>query len=262
MDAKTRDPGLRKPWFVFLIGACFLLAPLGNLILSLKMIGNSGWYLPSQWYYWSLRLEPSEYLWIFLTMVAGGSLMIRHKLSWLVAISALMVVSVISIIRFFGGGVYSFGANPWSVVFPMSSLSILFIVLHFRYPYLDRRESLFGSMALRCDLRVPLEVSLGGVSFSSYSRDFSNTGFFAEWPPEGIPEALSDLQEGKNGELVWSPQVRWPFSVVRLNSQGFGARFEMKDHPRMAQEVKNWLAKALNGLNVRPGEDNAQSTAS
>ncbi|MBX3040840.1 MAG: PilZ domain-containing protein [Bdellovibrionaceae bacterium] len=154
----------------------FLIAPFGNILLSLFLGGQSIRSFPD-----ALSLLSGiaflDWLWLGLMFLSGILLLIHHKTAWLLAVLTLFMVitlNVSSLLESEGTGLLG-TAQEIQVLFSVFlSCSVLIVLFYARYPYIDRRQGWFGPTAERFDYRVPVrlvgdEIHLGETESLSLS---------------------------------------------------------------------------------------------
>ena len=125
----------------------FILAPIGNILISFAGSGVQSWFLPSVFFPFIQSIPASEWSWLGLLFITGILLFRPHKLSWSVAIFTLIVVLFINAFRLFQVDPNSI--NPgflklFSGLAILITLGVLVISFYFRFPYLDRRTQWFS----------------------------------------------------------------------------------------------------------------------
>lgn len=133
---------LKKPTGVFLIAILFILAPIGNILISFAGSGVSDWYDPNVFFPFLQTIPLLDWLWLGLLFITGILLFRPHKLTWSLAIASLLLVLFINTYR-----VYNIDQNSidpqflkvFSMLAIVCTLSLLVIAAYFRFPYLDRR---------------------------------------------------------------------------------------------------------------------------
>jgi hypothetical protein len=133
---------LKTPTGVFLIAILFILAPIGNILISFAGSGVSDWYNPNVFFPFLATIPALDWLWLILLFVTGILLFRPHKLTWSLAIFSLLLVLFINAYR-----VYNIDQNSidpqflkvFSMLAVVCTLSLLVIAAYFRFPYLDRR---------------------------------------------------------------------------------------------------------------------------
>lgn len=141
---------LKKPTGVFLIAILFILAPIGNILISFAGSGVSDWYNPNVFIPFLNTIPTRDWLWLGLLFVTGVLLFRPHKLTWSLAMFTLLLVLVINAYR-----VYNIDQNSidpqflkvFSMLAIICTLSLLVIAAYFRFPYLDRRTKWTSSKA-------------------------------------------------------------------------------------------------------------------
>ena len=133
---------LKKPTGVYLIAILFLLAPIGNILISFAGSGVSEWYSPSVLGPFLRSVPLVDWVWLGLLFLTGILLFRPHKMTWTLAIISLLVVLSINAYRLFHVDQNSIDPTflkVFSVLAIICSLSVLVIASYFRFPYLDRR---------------------------------------------------------------------------------------------------------------------------
>lgn len=159
-----KDSDLRQPIGIYILGLLFILAPLGNIVLSLLGSGIEGWYRPSIFFDLLQTIPVADWLWLGGIFVAGIALLLRHKSAWIIAVLALVGVLGMNTYRAFT--IDQSVLNPEFVrmqilVSILVTLSVLIIAFYARYPYLDRRQQWLFPTAHRYDVKTPVVVHVG-----------------------------------------------------------------------------------------------------
>ncbi|UOF01965.1 PilZ domain-containing protein [Bdellovibrio reynosensis] len=151
---------LKRPAGLYFIATLFVLAPIGNLLLSFSTSGLPEWYRPG----WLLALLQTvsyfDWVWLSLVFITGLLLYKPHKSTWAAALITLTSVQAINIYRLLTGAFVDSEAMLeiqllFSIVFTAAFLAVLYYV---RYPYLDRRARWFFPQTKRYQLRTPADV--------------------------------------------------------------------------------------------------------
>jgi len=167
---ETKATTLERPRAVQMAAAVLMLTPVLDLMMSQRtgaqVFNGLSWVL------------------IF---AAGASLMIRHKLAWMVGIVLCFVIIASTGYSLMKEMNY---ADPViSTARLLDCLLILFIVgtvtFFFRYPYLDRRQNWFAPTGNR--YAISTAVLLGGVE--TKTLDLSYTGARIALPPQSSYKA-------------------------------------------------------------------------
>lgn len=133
---------LKRPIGVYLLAILFLLAPIGNILISFAGSGIQNWYDPSVFFPFLQTIPAWDWAWLILLFITGILLFKPHKLSWTIAIFSLLLILAINIYR-----VYNVDANSiepqylkiFSIIALLCTAGVLVIAFYFRFPYLDRR---------------------------------------------------------------------------------------------------------------------------
>lgn len=140
---------LKKPIGVYLLAALFVLAPLGNILISFAGSGVQSWFLPMVFVPFLQSIPFFEWAWLGLLFLTGILLFRPHKLSWSMAIITLLLVLSINSYRLYTGDLNSIDPmflKVFSLLAMVCTLGFLVIAFHFRFPYLDRRANWFTNI--------------------------------------------------------------------------------------------------------------------
>jgi hypothetical protein len=138
----TQSPQLKKPIGIYFLAILFLLAPLGNILISFAGSGVPDWYSPTIFIPFLKTIPSLDWAWLFLLFVTGLLLFKAHKLSWSLAIITLFLVLVINVYRIYFVDTNSIDPQflkIFSVISVLCTIGVLMIAFYFRFPYLDRR---------------------------------------------------------------------------------------------------------------------------
>ncbi|MES2803885.1 MAG: hypothetical protein V4654_15440 [Bdellovibrionota bacterium] len=133
---------LKKPLGVYAMAIMFILAPLGNILISFLGSGLANWYEPPIFTALLKTISVFDWVWLGLLMFTGILLFVQHKLSWTVAIVTLVLVLGINAIRLFQADPNSIEPHflkIFSILAVVTTLGVLVIAFYFRFPYIDRR---------------------------------------------------------------------------------------------------------------------------
>lgn len=173
MEAKT--PALERPRAVEMAAAVLMITP----VLDILMMQRTGISVLN-WMSWAAVFG------------AGVSLLVRHKLSWVVGIGLCGVFVVSTLISLYQG--IHIVDPVISTARVLDCLLVLFIVgtvfSFFRYPYLDRRQNWFAPTGER--FIVATNVLLNG-SMEAQTLDLSYTGARLS-----RPQGFADLSKGQS----------------------------------------------------------------
>ena len=136
------DTALKKPTGVYIIAILFLLAPIGNILISFAGSGVQNWYDIGVMVPFIKTIPMIDWVWLILLFMTGVLLFRQHKTSWTLAMFSLCVVLGINAFRLYQADANSIDPTflkVFSVLAIVCTLSILVIAAYFRFPYLDRR---------------------------------------------------------------------------------------------------------------------------
>ncbi len=225
---------LKKPTGVYLLALLFLLAPLGNIIISFAGSGVSNWYEPSQFFPLLQSIPLIEWLWLGLLFITGLLLFRPHKLSWSLAIFTLILVLIINAYR-----IYSADANSIDPVFLkvfslfaiICTLAVLLIAFYFRFPYLDRRANWLTNTK-RFDIRTPALCS--GVK--AFTESLSDTGCRVSF------DQPSEFKVEQKIKLLFPEISTLEATALVIEKLEFGVRAEfIQLDPQFKQDLSRWL---------------------
>ncbi|MCM2352217.1 MAG: hypothetical protein NDI63_01280 [Pseudobdellovibrio sp.] len=138
----TPEASLKKPLGVYAMAILFILAPLGNILISFLGSGLANWYEPPIFMALLKTISVFDWIWLGLLILTGVLLFIQHKLSWTMAIMSLVVVLGINAFRLFQADPNSIEPNflkIFSILAVVTTLGVLVIAFYFKFPYIDRR---------------------------------------------------------------------------------------------------------------------------
>lgn len=210
---KNTEFKLKKPFVVWFIGCCFMIAGPANVIQVLYLEHIANWYEPVMW--WKLFSQMS---WLDQAVcaslpIAGVSLLIQRKNSWLLAVAFVLGACIQNL--------YCFITDAhllYPVGIPMlANSAVLVVFYYFRYPYLDRRERLLGGISKRYPIALPVYMEgFQGVSASSISRG----GCFLKFSKKNAAPAVNSTIRVKMDDM-WIEGV-----VLYHDGKGCGVRFQ------------------------------------
>ena len=140
--SESTTAGLKKPLGVYAMALMFILAPLGNILISFLGSGLANWYEPPIFMALLQTVSTFDWVWLGLLVFTGILLFKQHKLSWTVAIMTLVLVLIINAVRLFQVDTNSIDPNflkIFSILAVVTTLGVLVIAFYFRFPYIDRR---------------------------------------------------------------------------------------------------------------------------
>lgn len=224
---------LKKPFVIWALGVCFLFAPPANMAAALFMGNVSNWYVPSLWLGFFVRMDLAQQIFAALFPVAGISLLVQRKTSWLFAIVLLICGCVNSLYTYFTQDHLVF-----PVVGPLLVNGTFCVVLfYFRFPYLDRRDQILRGVANRYPLLLPIRMdNIEGVSTENLSRG----GCFLKFPAGRVlPAVNSHIRIQLN-------DIHITCLVLRHDKNGCAVKFESPARiPRsMLRQVRKRFSKA------------------
>lgn len=212
---------MKKPYLVYALAVCFILAPIGNILLSLSVSGVGDWMQPDRFSYYMSLIPASDWFWFGLVFLSGFALFRPHKLTWSFAMLTLLIVLMIHVYK----AVYVRHATSiyqdvhfYSAL--LSTLAVAALGYHFRFPYLDRRSNWWTDVQ-RFEASLPVSFTFA-TKIQGTMRDISATGAFVEM-------ASIDLKQF-NSALRCRMKVEEPLNltldvqVTQVRPNGVGVR--------------------------------------
>lgn len=150
---------LKRPTGVLILAVLFILAPIGNILISLAGSGNAEWYTPSVMMPLLSTIPYYDWAWLAMLFLTGILLLKAHKTFWVLALLTLTVVLGINIYRAMNGDLEGSEYVRWQTLISIfGTLAVFVMAFYFRFPYLDRRSRWLFATAARHDLRTEVEV--------------------------------------------------------------------------------------------------------
>ncbi len=242
-ESQAAENELKKPIFLQILALSFLVAPLGNIIISLAMSGIDGWYAPKVFLPLVATIPLLEWSWLVLVFVSGVLLFIQHKTAWAVAVGTLLVVLGINTYKsFFMMGAFTgptFMVKAQLIISVITTFAVLLVMFYARYPYLDRRDTWFGKAAARFPIRTATQVIAQDI-FDGVTESLSVSGARLRLQKD-LGAGAHDLQfvdvifpDIKNIKTK-AQVVEYKDNVLRVRFRGLS-----KDEKRVIQD---WLKK-------------------
>lgn len=225
---------LKKPVGVYFIAALFLLAPIGNILISFAGSGVDNWHNFGVLLPFLQSIPALDWIWLGLLFVTGILLFRPHKLSWSIAIFTLLLVLAINAYRLFNVDTNSIDPvflKVFSILAIICTLSVLVISFYFRFPYLDRRANWLTNVR-RFDIRTPATV--GDVKAVTESISYTGCRLSFDTPPELKREEVIRIKFPEISQTEAQAEV-----IERLE---FGVRVEFRNLDMgFKQDLERWL---------------------
>lgn len=239
MTEIATSPALKKPVGVYIIAVLFLLAPLGNILISFAGSGVSGWYDPAIFTSLLDTIPPLEWVWLGLLFLSGILLFRPHKLSWSLAIFTLLLILCINIYRMYSGDQSSIDLRylkVFSIIALLCTVGVLVVSFYFRFPYLDRRANWVKNIE-RFDFKTEAEVN----DLKAVTESLSMTGCKLRLTSE-LNVVKGDLVKIKLNEVsnlsVNGRVIEYANLVMRLEFESPSDSFR--------SSLKSWITKKQN----------------
>lgn len=219
MKTKSKLPIVLKALSVALI-----VSPIGNFFWSAYMAGAEPYDLAKIGELLT-RIPFVDWVWNLLLVISGVLILLRRKLSWLVAIASIFLCTAINLYKYFVLP-EAFGLS-YQLFAISTSIGAILIVAYFKYPYLDRRDRWFSFHKRHA---TSLPAKLKGHSTTITVKDLSLSGAQLETPN---PELFEPDQ-------VYPIEIAgYPFDVrvVWMNGRQIGVEFE-----NLSRELKGRVA--------------------
>lgn len=173
-DNAATGSGLKKPIGIYILAVLFIIAPLGNILISFAGAGISNWYEPSIFTAFVQSIPGFEWTWLGLLFLTGVLLFRPHKLSWSFAIVTLVLILCLNVYRMYSdvdNSITPQYLKVFSIIALFCTLGVLVIAFYFRFPYLDRRANWIKNIE-RFDLATEVKFE----NTSSKTESVSITG--------------------------------------------------------------------------------------
>ncbi len=220
---------LKQPIGIYILALLFMLAPIGNIIVSFAGSGVANWYYPAEFTELVKTIPLADWLWLAGIFVAGLALLARHKSAWLIAVLSLLVVLAMNTYRAFT--IDETILNPEFVrvqilISILVTFSVLIIAFYARFPYLDRRQQWMFPTAHRYNVKSPVIVHTGG-DLAGLTESISTAGIRIR-----LAKATESFKDKTEVEFTFSelPQLKtvkaeiieFNGDVLRLKYKRFG----------------------------------------
>lgn len=227
---------LKRPTGVYIVAVLFLLAPIGNILISFAGSGIKNWYDLGVLIPFIQSIPSLDWLWLGLLFITGMLLFRPHKLSWSLAIFSLLLVLSINAYRLYNVDTNSIDPvflKVFSILAIISTLSILIIATYFRFPYLDRRANWFSNVE-RFEVEIPTTVNGNKAIVESISSNGCRISF--EQPTQ---LKKSDFFKTKLGEIS-----KYECELEVIEKMEYAVRAEFRNpNPSFKQDLDRWLKK-------------------
>lgn len=225
---------LKKPVGVYLIAILFLIAPVGNVLISFAGSGIKEWYKLDVFVPFLYSIPALDWVWLGLLFVTGILLFRPHKLSWSIAILTLFTVLCINAYRLYSIDTNSIDPNflkIFSVLAIICTLGFLIIAFYFRFPYLDRRAS-WLSNTKRFNVRTSATVDGRNAKTESISNTGSRLSF----------DSSVDFKKGQIIQIKFAEISSIELHAEIIESSEFGVRVEFINPPSdFKQDLGLWI---------------------
>lgn len=231
----SQNRGLKKPIGIYILAVLFILAPLGNILISFAGSGILNWYEPSIFVSLLQTIPSFEWLWLCLLVMTGALLLRAHKLSWSFAIVTLLIILGINFYRMFVS-IDSNSIDPqylkvFSILALLCTLGVLVIAFYFRFPYLDRRANWVKNVE-RYDLATEVQIS----QVAGYTESLSLSGCKVR-----LKENLQ-LRSGEVIEVLFSEICPDKVKCSIVTAEGNNLRLEFeKGQDFFVGQLKAWM---------------------
>ncbi len=229
---------LKKPTGVYILAFLFLLAPLGNVVISFAGSGLDNWYNPSVLMAFLQSIPAMDWIWLGLLFITGLLLFRPHKLSWSVAIFTLILILSVNAYRIYQVDTNSIDPiflKVFSLLAIICTLSVLVIAFYFRFPYLDRRANWLSNIE-RVDIRTAVVCS--GIKAITESLSISGCRISFDLPVEFKKQDKVNLKFPEISSLETSGVV--------VETSGQFARFEFAElDGQFKQDLNKWLKRRV-----------------
>lgn len=233
-DHAVRGSGLKRPIGIYILAVLFIIAPLGNILISFAGAGISNWYEPSIFTAFVQSIPGFEWTWLGLLFLTGILLFRPHKLSWSFAIVTLVLILCLNIFRMYTAGENSISPQylkVFSIISLFCTLGVLIIASYFRFPYLDRRANWIKNIE-----RFDLSTEIRFDQTVSKTESVSVTGC------KMITATRSDLKAGDPVEAHFPEIYTKAVKCVVIENKENSLRLEFTPHQEeFLVKLKSWI---------------------
>lgn len=227
--SQEQSSDLKQPIGIYILALLFMLAPIGNIIVSFAGSGVANWYYPDEFIGLVKTIPVMDWLWLCGIFVAGIALLARHKSAWLVAVMSLLIVLAMNTYRAFT--IDETVLNPEFVrvqilISILVTFSVLIISFYARFPYLDRRQQWMFPTAHRYDVKTPVIVHTGG-DLAGLTESVSTAGIRIRLAKatdalKGKTEVEFTISELADLKVIKAEIIEFSGDVLRLQYKNFG----------------------------------------
>lgn len=225
---KANEDGIKKSVVVTVLGLLFILAPIGNIALSVKSQGLTNWYSPLVWIQFIPLLSTFSIVWLGLIFTSGVLILLQHKIAWALSIVSSFIVFALNIYNIINETQSRF----YDLGFLLSSAGIIILLFYFRYPYLDRRESLLSKNS-RSKTHIPAQLEMASLSTVGYISNISRSGFLFETDHE-----LKSFASSSAGKIHIQGET-FSFNLIRSDQRSVAGQFETKLSKNTLKDIVN-----------------------
>lgn len=233
MEVMKKDHAkLKRPWTLTVLALSFAIAPVVNLIIALYLGGHPLWYSPTTWIKLFFKYSAFEQF-AFVAGIAVSVLLFRQsKRSWGLAFTLVILITGYNFL--FSSASQSQSFQMLSVFNISATLSLIGILYFFRYPYLDKRDSIVGGTAPRYPCHIGIKVN---TSQSAIVKNISKSGCFFECADPNV------YQKGQKIQIEFQANTSVTAEVIHTR-QGVGVKFLFQNKSEMAI-VENYIKSNL-----------------
>jgi hypothetical protein len=173
----------KAPIGVYILAGLYLLSPIGNILMSIRALGEPKWYEISVALPFLPSITFANWLWLVSIFIAGIFLVLRHKWSWILAI---LILPISILFNYLNSRAYGSFSSASTIGF-LSCITAGVVISYFRYPYLDRREN-WWTLHQRFNVDFPAQVTVDAETaeppVQGIAKNLSLTGTYIELTPE------------------------------------------------------------------------------
>ncbi len=230
----SNDIGLKKPIGIYILALLFIIAPLGNILISFAGAGVSNWYEPSIFFAFLQSIPVFDWAWLGLLLLTGVLLFRPHKLSWSFAIVTLILILSINAYRMFSADPSSISPQylkVFSILSLFCTLGVLMIAFYFRFPYLDRRANWMTNVE-RFELRTEVQMNKSLVLTESISASGCKI----------LTNEAYHLKKQDAVEVLFTEIYQRPVKCIVIESNAEFVRLEFSSQQEeFISKLKSWI---------------------
>jgi hypothetical protein len=218
----------KAPIGVYILAGVYLLSPIGDILLSIRALGEPKWYEMGVALPFLPSITFANWLWLLSIFIAGIFLVLRHKWSWILAI---LILPISILFNYFNSRAYGNFSSLSTAGF-LSCITAAIVISYFRYPYLDRREKWWTfhqrfNVDFAAQITLDAETVLHTDSITSEKfvlgrvKNLSPSGAYIELPAE----LAAQFQRTDPVRCHFPEELNLSAIIKHISASGIGVEF-------------------------------------